>query len=471
MVVKPVVVMATILMTAMLLVPFISLDDYSADSTCHVIFYDGEGNVLDERDWAYRVIPYCVDDPSAPDGERFVGWSTDPNPTSSQDMMPVESDTEFYPVFVSSDSVYSITFDPMNDVDQPRELYKAKGSSFTIPGLDELGFVVKDDYGSFVLDSWSDAAGSRYSVGDVVVVSSDMSLTASWVRLLPVLPMFEVDLPSSMVVERFDEASLSVKCNDIEGDGLTYEWYLDDGISESFLATGPQMPLPDTMVSYPGEYMVYVKVTNTDRTAVSKAITVDSNVCTVTVRPSYLLSICGTDYVSLHSEGNVVDLTSVKKDGHTLVDILLPDGTPVSDGKVTIPGYDLVLTPVWQKEMYDVTYLSEGNILFEGTYAYGDMIPLMGAPVKDGFEFEGWSYSDDLYQPSYNLRVESDLTFEAKWIPASASCVVDGAGVSGDTYVLGSEGVLYWYDSDGIRYLPGETVRIKDGCTYTSVPI
>ena len=99
------------------------------------------------------------------------------------------------------------------------------------------------------------------------------------------------------------------------------------------------------------------------------------------------------------------------------------------------------------------------------------MIPLMGAPVKDGFEFEGWSYSDDLYQPSYNLRVESDLTFEAKWIPASASCVVDGAGVSGDTYVLGSEGVLYWYDSDGIRYLPGETVRIKDGCTYTSVPI
>jgi hypothetical protein len=99
------------------------------------------------------------------------------------------------------------------------------------------------------------------------------------------------------------------------------------------------------------------------------------------------------------------------------------------------------------------------------------MISIMGAPVKDGFVFKGWSHGGILYQPSDNMRVESSMTFESVWEPASVSCMIDGVGVSGDTYTLGSEGILYWYDSDGIRYLPGETIRIKDGCTYTSVPI
>ena len=471
MVVKPAVVMAVLLLTATVLVPFISFDDYSADSTCHIIFYDGGGNVLDERDWAYRAIPYCVDDPSAPEGKRFIGWSTDPDSSSSSNMAPVESDTVFYPVFVPSDSVYSITFDPMNGTSQPKVLYKAKDSSFIVPGLDELGFTVKDDHGPFILYSWSDASGSEYSSGDVIEVSSDTVLTASWIRSHPVAPTFEIDLPSSMVVERFDDVMLSVECDEIEGDGLTYEWYLDDGVSVSSIATGPLMPLPVTMISHPGEYTVYVKVTNTDRTAVSKAITVESNVCTVTVRPSYLLSIHGTDYVSMHSEGDVVNIPSLEKEGHDLMDILMPDGTPVVDGKVTIPGYDLVLTPVWQRGMYDVVFISEGDVLLEDTYAYGDMVSLMGAPVKVGSVFKGWSYGGILYQPSDNMRVESSMTFESVWEPASVSCTIDGVEVSGDMCTLGSEGILYWYDSDGIRYLPGETIRIKDGCTYTSVPI
>jgi hypothetical protein len=298
-----------------------------------------------------------------------------------------------------------------------------------------------------------------------------MVLTASWIRSHPVIPAFEIDLPSSMVVERFEDAFLSVECGDTEGDGLTYEWYLDDGVSVSSIATGPLMPLPVTMVSHPGEYTVYVKVTNTDRTAVSKAITVESNVCTVTVRPSYLLSIHGTDHVSMHSEGDVVNIPSLEKEGHDIRDILMPDGTPVVDGKVTIPGYDLVLTPVWQRGMYDVVFISEGDVLLEDTYTYGDMVSLMGAPVKDGFVFRGWLHGSTLYQPSDNMRVESSMTFESVWEPASVSCTIDGVGVSGDTYTLGSEGILYWYDSEGIRYLPGEVIRIKDGCTYTSVPI
>lgn len=470
MVTRPVVLLAAILMTASLSIPFISSEDPFADSTSHVIFYDGDGNVLSEGDWNYRDIPYCIKVPSAPAGMHFIGWSTEEGSTVPETILPVESDIGYHPVFASADSVHSVEFDPDNGSDVPRVVYCLKGSEYTVPALEEMGFSVKYDRGPFILDGWCSESGNVLSPGDSFVPSSDISLKASWIRSVPVSPVFEKDLEPTLEIERFSDAVLSVTCDDTEGDGLSYEWFLKGGSEASSVATGPQMPLPDTMTSHPGVYTVYVDVTNLDRSAVTKEVTVRSTECVITVEPTYILTVSGTDIVQNLSEGDVVPVPKPAMDGHTLTDISMPNGVSVfDDDTITMPAHDVILIPTWVSDMYDVRFVSEGTSVWQGQYGHGEVITMIAAPLREGYAFQGWYLGNVPYSVGSNLTVTTDVDLVAVWSPETPSCTVDGDERTGVTTVLGSEGVLYWYDSDGVRYLPGETVNVDDGQIYTPV--
>ena len=470
MVAKPIVLSVTLVMVIMVALPFVSLDDMSADSMMHVTFYDSDGNVLQESDWTYRTVPYCVESPSAPEGMRFVGWSTISGSDAVMDILPVESDIGYHPVYLPTDSVYGVTFDPENGIDEPRVMYHAKDSIVTIPTLDALGFSTKYDHGPFILDTWMPESGLEQDVGSTFILSSDTMLVAEWIRSVAVTPEFDNDLPSSISIDRFDDYTLSVSCTCVDGDSLTYEWFLRGVSEDTSLGIGSIFHIPDTIASFPGTYIVYVRATNLDRSAVVDMSYADSNMCSITVDATYLLSIHGTDTISEHHAGDSVGITFPFKEGHVLVDLLLPDGTSVFDDDFLImPSYDVTLKPVWEKDVCRIEYRSEGSVTDVMDVTYGELISLSAGPIRGGYGFSGWTCRGNTFDACTNVCVTSDMVFEACWVPNVPSCMVDGVRYEGDSVVLGSEGVLYWYDQNGIRYLPGETVAVEDGQSFLPI--
>lgn len=471
MVARDSLVLAAILLAVVIVLPLVPSEDPSADSMFHVTFYDSDGSILSEGDWTYRSVPYCVYDPVAPDGTRFVGWCTSASSDVAEPIVPVEHDTIYYPVFMATDSVYGVTFDPSNDTDVPRTLYGERGSVLTIPTLQVLGFDVKYDRGPFILDVWSSPT-DEYAVGQGLELTGDLYLTASWIRSVAVTPEFDEDLPSEVSMDRFSDDGLHVSCTETDGDGITFEWFLRDSSGDTSIGTGPTMSLPDTIVSFPGIYTVFVRATNIDHTAVTETASADSTVCSVTVRGQYVLSVLGTGLTSIHAAGESVTVPEPHREGHSLVGISRSDGIPMSDGNTFVmPGYDLILIPEWEAYVCTVRFFSGEEVIDSDDLAHGTLIQLPVAPVREGSVLKGWSIEGVIHQPGTNVLVRDDMDVHAVWAPLQPECTVDGEAYVGETLVLGAEGVLYWYDSDGTRYLPGETVTVTDGQAFISVPL
>ena len=83
----------------------------------------------------------------------------------------------------------------------------------------------------------------------------------------------------------------------------------------------------------------------------------------------------------------------------------------------TMPAYNLTATANWSKESYTITYNSAGGTeIAPRTFEYEAAITLPADPVKTGYNFAGWVYtdsSDNVYSgstmPAYNL------TATAQW--------------------------------------------------------
>nr|AMK55104.1 hypothetical protein AALO17_19700 [Faecalibaculum rodentium] len=69
---------------------------------------------------------------------------------------------------------------------------------------------------------------------------------------------------------------------------------------------------------------------------------------------------------------------------------------------------DLTLTAAFTKDEYKIVYRSEGSVVKEFTAGYGDATPQPEAPVREGYEFEGWN-------PQVAATVTGGAEYNAVW--------------------------------------------------------
>ena len=84
---------------------------------------------------------------------------------------------------------------------------------------------------------------------------------------------------------------------------------------------------------------------------------------------------------------------------------------------------DLSLIPVWEKNVYDITYVMNGGEIPENapsTFSYGDEEVHLKAPKRENYVFVGWKDSEDA-SPVKKYVIQSDLdkdlNLEAVWTP------------------------------------------------------
>ena len=84
---------------------------------------------------------------------------------------------------------------------------------------------------------------------------------------------------------------------------------------------------------------------------------------------------------------------------------------------------DLSLIPVWEKNVYDITYVMNGGEIPENapsTFSYGDEEVHLKAPKRENYVFIGWKDSEDA-SPVKKYVIQSDLdkdlNLEAVWTP------------------------------------------------------
>ena len=84
---------------------------------------------------------------------------------------------------------------------------------------------------------------------------------------------------------------------------------------------------------------------------------------------------------------------------------------------------DLSLIPVWEKNVYDITYVMNGGEIPENapsTFSYGDEEVHLKAPKRENYVFIGWKDSEEA-NPVKKYVIQSDLdkdlNLEAVWTP------------------------------------------------------
>ena len=116
---------------------------------------------------------------------------------------------------------------------------------------------------------------------------------------------------------------------------------------------------------------------------------------------------------------------------------------------VIMPASDIVINGTFAVNNYSLAYTIDSDTIFSGIYAYGDSLPLIDIPVKEGHTFGGWD-TIPVVMPAKDIVISG--TFEVN--NYSLTCIVDG-----DTLYSGS--VVYG-DS-----LPLIEIPVKEGYTFS----
>ncbi len=134
--------------------------------------------------------------------------------------------------------------------------------------------------------------------------------------------------------------------------------------------------------------------------------------------PSHNLTVFGSfsemNYnITYYIDGEVY-YSSVYGYGDTIVPPADPEKTGYtfagwSDNYTKMPNHDVNVYGEMSKNNYKVTYIIDGNVYAEETYAFDEAINPLMASEKDGYTFSGWSGIPDK-MPARNIEVNGKYT-------------------------------------------------------------
>ncbi|MBR6629312.1 MAG: InlB B-repeat-containing protein [Bacteroidaceae bacterium] len=117
------------------------------------------------------------------------------------------------------------------------------------------------------------------------------------------------------------------------------------------------------------------------------------------------------------------------KEGHTF--------SGWSDVPATMPMHDVIVIGEFTVNSYTITYMVDGQVYAIDTLTYGQSIVLRDAPIKEGYNFEGWS-DVPTTMPMHDVTVVGEFTVNSYTI----TYMVDGQVYAIDTLTYGQSIVL-----------------------------
>ena len=140
--------------------------------------------------------------------------------------------------------------------------------------------------------------------------------------------------------------------------------------------------------------------------------------------PAKDLTFMGSYTINKDNKYNViymVDGVEFKRLQYAFQDTIVPETEPTKEGytfsgwseiPTTMPLHDVTVVGEFTVNMYQITYMVDGEVYATEQIAYGSAIVLKDAPAKEGYIFSGWS--------------EAPETMPAKDIEVTGSFTVDG---------------------------------------------
>lgn len=282
--------------------------------------------------------------------------------------------------------------------------------------LSKLNATKKDDKCTYVVDSWVDSLGNKYSPNASYTIKQDTTLKAIWKE--DVYENYTITYilnDKEISVQNYHQGDLINLLNKpTEANGLAFsgwELYIDDLKIDYTITTMPAKNIVAKGVSY--EVYVYYKV---DGKVINK------------------------------EKGSVNDVITVKdnylKTGYTVTSWTTTD-VEVDNNKFTMPEKDVTFIATSTINSYKVTYYHNSQVYKEETVEYGKIVSLINVPTEDNKYF-AWKSSDVEF-------VGGSFTMPAKDV------TIDAISSTVQKYIV------YFVDGEVYDYslaIPGETVTL-----------
>ena len=183
------------------------------------------------------------------------------------------------------------------------------------------------------------------------------------------------------------------------------------------------------------------------------------------IMPAADVTINGTFAVNSYKVTYTIDGEIFATDSIVYGDSIPLIDTPVKDGHtfsgwdgipVTMPAADVIVSGTFAVNSYKVTYTIDGEIFATDSIVYGDSIPLIDAPVKEGYTFSGWD-SIPVTMPAADVIVSGTFAVSSYKVIYT----IDGEIFATDSIVYGDS-------------IPLIDAPVKEGYTFSgwdSIPV
>ena len=136
--------------------------------------------------------------------------------------------------------------------------------------------------------------------------------------------------------------------------------------------------------------------------------------------PANDVTVTGIYTVNQYTLTYMVDGAEYKKVALNYASAITAEAEPTKEGHTfsgwseipaTMPAKDVTVVGEFTVNMYQITYMVDGEVYATEQIAYGSAIVLKDAPVKEGYIFSGWSEAPEM-MPATDVVIEGSFTVD-----------------------------------------------------------
>ena len=193
------------------------------------------------------------------------------------------------------------------------------------------------------------------------------------------------------------------------------------------------------------------------------------------VMPAKNITISATFVVNNYSIAYVVNGDTIATDSIAYGSQISPIAVPTKEGHTfsgwdsipaIMPAKDIIISGTFVINNYSLAYIIDGDTLYSGSVVYGDSLPMIDIPVKEGHTFCGWSEAPAV-MPSHDVEISGTFrknTYAIKYIVDGKSFATDSIAYDSDITLISApekEGYTFSGWSYAPKKMPAENITIS----------
>ena len=193
------------------------------------------------------------------------------------------------------------------------------------------------------------------------------------------------------------------------------------------------------------------------------------------VMPAKDITISATFVVNNYSLAYIVDGDTIATDSIAYGSQISPIAVPTKEGHTfsgwdsipaIMPAKDIIISGTFVINNYSLSYIIDGDTLYSGSVVYGDSLPMIDIPVKEGHTFSGWD-SIPIVMPANNIILNGFFainTYIIRYVVDGEIFVTDSIVYNSDVNVISApvkEGHTFSGWSEAPAVMPSHDVEIS----------